>query len=70
MLSEVVPGCVDETAEVTGVDYAFEGVPETIPAGESGILFTNETENDEQHEFIIFKKADGGRMETSPARCS
>lgn len=58
MLSEVVPDCVDETVEVTGVDYAFEA-PDAFPAGEAGIIFTNDSEADEQHEFIIFKKAEG-----------
>jgi hypothetical protein len=58
MLSEVVPDCVDETVDVTGVDYAFEA-PDTFPAGEAGIIFTNDSEADEQHEFIIFKKAEG-----------
>ena len=59
LLAEVIDDCVDEVVDVSGVDYAFEGVPETFPAGKSGIRFSNDTENDEQHEFIIFKKADG-----------
>lgn len=58
MLSEVVPDCVEETVDVTAVDYAFEA-PDSFPAGEAGIIFTNDSEADEQHEFIIFKKAEG-----------
>jgi len=58
MLSEVVPDCVEETVEVSAVDYAFEA-PDTFPAGEAGIIFSNDTEKDEEHEFIIFKKAEG-----------
>jgi hypothetical protein len=59
MLGEVVPDCVEETTEVTAIDYAFEDVPATLPGGSSGMIFANESENDEEHEFIIFKKADG-----------
>lgn len=59
MVGDVVADCVDEVVEVTAVDYAFEGVPETFPAGASGIRFTNDSENSEPHEFIVFKKADG-----------
>jgi hypothetical protein len=43
---------------VTGVDYAFEGVPETIPAGTVAFDFTNASET-EEHEMIVFRKADG-----------
>ena len=59
MVSEALDGCVDEVIEVTGVDYAFTGVPETIPSGPIGMRFTNGTDADEEHELIIFKKADG-----------
>ena len=59
MVSEALDGCVDEIIEVTGVDYAFTGVPETVPSGPIGMRFTNGTDADEQHELIIFKKADG-----------
>ena len=59
LVSDSLDGCVDEVVEITGVDYAFTGVPETIPAGPIGMRFTNATEAEEQHEFIIFKKAEG-----------
>jgi len=59
MVADTLESCDLETAEVTALDYAFAGVPETLPAGRSGLVLVNETENDERHEFIIFKKADG-----------
>jgi hypothetical protein len=59
MVGEALDGCVEEVIEVTGVDYAFTGVPETVPSGPIGMRFTNGTDAEEQHEFIIFKKADG-----------
>ena len=59
MVSDSLDGCVDEVIEITGVDFAFTGVPETMPSGPIGLRFTNGTDADEQHEFIIFKKADG-----------
>ncbi|HEV2071851.1 MAG TPA: hypothetical protein VGR26_18870, partial [Acidimicrobiales bacterium] len=34
--------CGFEQVEVTGVDYAFQGVPETVPAGPVAITFTND----------------------------
>lgn len=48
--------------EVTGVDYAFEGLPATIAAG-TLISFTNATENDEAHEFVAIRIPD---TETRP----
>ncbi len=60
--SEIVDGAVSsceyETVDVTGVDYAFEGVPATLPAGTAAFRFTNGSES-EEHEMIIARKADG-----------
>jgi hypothetical protein len=60
--SEVVDGAVSscgyETVDVTGVDYAFEGVPASIPSGTAAFRFTNASES-EEHEMIIARKADG-----------
>lgn len=53
-----VAACDYEKVEVTGVDYAFEDVPETIPAGTTSFAFTNAAET-EEHEMIVFRKADG-----------
>jgi hypothetical protein len=44
------------TTDVTGVDYAFEGVPETLPAGPHTFTFANEGE--EPHELVIFRIVD------------
>lgn len=59
MVSEALDECVEEVIDVTGVDYAFTGIPETIPSGPIGLRLENGTEADEEHELIIFKKADG-----------
>lgn len=45
-----------ETVEVTAVDYAFEGLPDSIPAG-SSIELTNESEV-EVHEFVAIRLPD------------
>ena len=48
---------LDEKLDVTGVEYAFEGVPHTVSTGRVGLRFTND--GDEPHEFIVFRKNDG-----------
>jgi hypothetical protein len=57
MLTGAIEACEFETVDVTGVDYAFEGVPESMEAGTVAFAFTNAGE--EEHEMLIFKKADG-----------
>jgi len=57
MLTGAIEACEFETVDVTGVDYAFEGVPETLDAGAVAFAFANEGEED--HEMLIFRKADG-----------
>jgi hypothetical protein len=49
--------CGYETVEVSGVEYAFEGLPETIAAGTAGFSFTNE--GAEPHEMVVFRIDDG-----------
>ena len=44
------------STQVTAVDYAFEGVPETLPAGSHTFDFTNEGE--EPHELVLFRIVD------------
>ena len=44
------------TIEVSGVDYGYEGLPETIPAG-SEIVFTNDSA-EEAHEFVALRLDD------------
>lgn len=46
-----------ETIEVAGVDFAFEGVPETVEAG-TQFTFTNESDV-EFHELILFHIPEG-----------
>lgn len=55
--SYLFDNCVDEKLEVTAVEYAFEGVPDTVSAGRVGLRFTND--GDEYHEFFLFRKNDG-----------
>lgn len=50
--------CPFEEVAVTGVDYAFEGVPATISSGSKTFVFTNDSEA-EQHEMIIIRRNDG-----------
>ncbi|HET6770581.1 MAG TPA: hypothetical protein VFH75_02955 [Actinomycetota bacterium] len=47
----------DAKLDVTGVEYAFEGVPDTVSAGRVALRFTND--GDQPHEFIVFRKNDG-----------
>jgi hypothetical protein len=60
--TELVGGAIEEcgfeTTDVTGIDYAYEGVPETIAAGTVAFEFTNAAES-EDHMMGIIKKADG-----------
>ncbi|MFZ6005599.1 MAG: hypothetical protein ACOYXM_16875 [Actinomycetota bacterium] len=47
----------DAQVEVTAVEYAFEDVPDTIPAGTVAFKMSNEGE--EEHEVILFARAEG-----------
>ena len=44
------------TLAVTGVDFAFEGLPEHVDAGRVGIDFTNGTTTDEEHEMVVLQR--------------
>lgn len=46
-----------EQLDVTGVEYSFEGVPDTVSAGLVALRFSND--GDEHHEFLVFRKNDG-----------
>lgn len=48
--------CDAESIEVTAVDYSFQGVPSTIPAGRVGVNFENKGK--ELHEFVLLRKND------------
>lgn len=52
----VVDNCGFENVEVTAVDYAFEGVPETLPTGFASFTFSNEGK--ELHEMIMVRFKD------------
>jgi hypothetical protein len=57
-LGGAIAACEFETVAVTGIDYAFQGVPETIAAGTTAFAFTNASDG-EEHEMIILTKAEG-----------
>ena len=57
-VADAVKTCDFESVSVTGVDYAFEGVPATLEAGTVAFDFTNDSEA-EEHEMLIIRKADG-----------
>jgi hypothetical protein len=63
--TEDVGAAASETCEsvnrvdVTGVDFAFEGVPETLDAGRTAFDFTNGTDSGEAHEMVILRRVDG-----------
>lgn len=57
-VSEAVGSCDFETVDVTAVDYAFEGVPESLEAGTFSFAFTNASET-EEHEMIVLRRNDG-----------
>lgn len=45
--------------DVTGVDYGFEGLPSTTPAGMTALRFTNGTSSAEPHELIVLQRPPG-----------
>jgi hypothetical protein len=52
-----VGSCDFESVDVTATDYAFDA-PDTVPAGTVSLKLTNSSDA-EEHEMIIFRKADG-----------
>lgn len=44
-------------APVSGIDYAFEGIPATVPGGLTALTFTND--GSEPHEMVLFAKGEG-----------
>lgn len=49
--------CGFEQLEATGVDYEYEGIPDSVPSGTVGITFANEGE--ELHEIGLARINDG-----------
>lgn len=60
-VSDAVGECDFESIEVTGSDYAFEGVEDSYEAGTVSFAFSNASEA-EEHEMILLRKADGVEM--------
>jgi hypothetical protein len=56
-VAAVIESCGVESYDVTMADYAFEGIPDTIPAGP--VAFDFENTGKEQHELILLRKNDG-----------
>ena len=52
----VADNCGFERVDVAAVDYAFEGVPDTLPAGFATFAFSNE--GDEVHEMLMVRYRD------------
>jgi hypothetical protein len=52
----MVDNCGYDVQDITGVDYAYEGVPDEIEAGAVGFTFSNEGE--EFHEMVVFRIED------------
>lgn len=50
-----------EVIPVTGLDFEFEGIPDTVPAGAVSFEFTNEGEA--AHEMAVFKLGEGVDMD-------
>lgn len=49
----------EEKLDVSGVDYAFDDLPDEIDAGRVAIRFTNDSKANEPHELVIVTGADG-----------
>jgi hypothetical protein len=49
--------CGAHQAQVTAVDYAFEGVPDEVDPGLMSFAFTNE--GGEEHEMVLVRRSDG-----------
>jgi len=54
----VVANCGFNVVEASGIDYEFEGVPDSLPAGTVAINFTNDAPK-EDHEIVVFRVNDG-----------
>lgn len=59
----VLDGCGFEVVEVTGVDYAYQGLPESIATGTVAFQFTNGSD-DEFHEIGIVRVDDDVTLST------
>jgi hypothetical protein len=55
--SYLADNCGFETLDVTATEYAFEGIPESVPAGTTVLSFDNQ--GSEFHEVILMQVAEG-----------
>ena len=53
----VLAECGYERVDVSGVEYAFEGLPATVAPGRTAFVLSND--GAEPHELVLFKLADG-----------
>jgi len=51
--------CGFQQVEVAGVDYAFQGIPKKLEAGNTSFEFTNKSAMNEFHVFIVVKEKKG-----------
>jgi hypothetical protein len=50
-------GCELTAIDATAIDYGYQGIPATVPAGPASIALTNE--GTEEHEIVVFRRNDG-----------
>ncbi|MFO7591553.1 MAG: hypothetical protein R6X23_11765 [Acidimicrobiia bacterium] len=53
----VLANCGFNVVEVSAIDYEFDGLPDTVPAGITAFSLTNDAPR-EQHEIVIFRVND------------
>lgn len=56
--SFVLASCGFPEVDVAGIDYEFQGIPATIPAGTTAFKFTNEAPK-EHHEMVVIRLKPG-----------
>jgi hypothetical protein len=49
-----------DAVDVAGVDYAFGGLPDELPAGRVALRLTNESESGDPHELVLVRRLPGG----------
>ncbi|WP_029431433.1 hypothetical protein [Blastococcus sp. URHD0036] len=55
----VADECGYTNVAVSAVDYNFEGVPATLPAGETNFLMANMSDHDQEHVMLVARPTDG-----------
>lgn len=57
--------CGFEPLDVTGVDYTYRGVPQTLRAGTVSIKFTNMSTHGDHHEFQLLRIEPGSGLDAT-----